>query len=524
MPSDGKRVGPWKIGAALFAAWIGCRTAAALPKAQHFTLDAEVTGGLLQDTISVAVQEGDGPWRRVSVNKLPLSIPLRSERYGIAVSCGNGLHGITSYRILQATRAEARSWWVPCSVTPSAARAAIVHGWVYGLGDALAKIFVRGEKTSAEQLWSESRYQVAALPGVHDLVALRFPPGVGNSPLRSWGPVDRIILRRGVQAPGDQKLDLDFGTAGIEPLVLPLEVTGHVAPAVLNTGVKLVTEPGAVVRLCQSKLASTRCPYLPISAQRPSDLYVASAADQTQGDPSVIRLAAEMLRTPRPVRLNLPMVHVRATAVLAKPVSFTLEDAPGALAHDIELMASPVARGGWFSSFVVTVTPGWRRAERTYRFPDLSAVWGEHLRLAGTHLNWSAVAVFGNRDLAAHLGRPNDGLIVRNAGVSGQLRVPGTPTRPAGAEEREIFAIASRMLGFLEAGDCESAWRRRGALQGHRTTLKLETGRALGKGLSWLLGMTARPQHEDCRAIRDALRTLTPPRELGVGPPVSPPR
>jgi hypothetical protein len=397
---------------------------------------------------------------------------------------------MTMVTLLQATREEARSWWTICSVTPSHARAALLHG--DALGSAIS-VSVGNETQSLSLVPGSFPYALVAMPGLNDIVGVRTSPPM------------RIIARRGVRVEADQALDLDFAAGAVEPLFLPLEISGQVAGETLRGSVRLETENGTSVTLCRSSAAKERCAYLPASEQRASDAYLVNAtAGSPTGGPT--RSVTRMMRSPRPLRLELPQGRMSAKAS-ADPLSLTFEEWAGALAHRIQLMTFPGTSWGSIVDFSATITPGWRRGERTYLIPDLRGIGGEHVGFSGTDLQWMAAAISTNVPLATYLGKPAAGWVQRAVGTTGSLRVPGKRSSPRSALERELFALAARMRGFLEAGDCESAWRRRHAFYRQNLSVAESGGRRV-RDPQGVLGSPEGPSEARCRALEAVLRDV----------------
>lgn len=390
-------------------------------------------GGTPANADFVAFQDGNGAWQVVSGagGLYTLNITDSDGRYGVAIACVNG-PDVEVY-ILHATRAELSEITHECDEPPSQSFVT-VSGTVGGLGtDNWAQVFL-GQGTGFTYP-GMGTYSLQTAPGTYDLIAVKY---VGFE----IGSVDKVLIRRNVNATTDTTQNIDFDSAeAFAPEMHTVTVLGTAGETV---GSVTFRSNGKTVAALGTPYNTLRFAGVPTSRQVGNDFHVLSVTDF--GPQRVLRTVLRHFKAPTDITVALPDAFTSpevTTAATTPYARFTASWSayPGAQAYVLSYRSHhhetvPMGRAqkssrqhGGSVSWVIGLSANWLGANSSYTLPDFSGLSGWNNAWGfptGRFVEWTVTAASSNRNLADLVvglaqQQPVDGLEVRQSGKSGNI-------------------------------------------------------------------------------------------------------
>jgi len=331
----------------------------------------------------VAVQDGSGPWKRVTAANNVYRFDLPSGRGGVAYVTTES--GNANTMVQYGTAAELTAMGKEQCVSDTRKS---VNGSVAGLGMTdLANISLGGGVATANG--GQPAFTLTNVPGgKRDLIASRTKLNIGGGGV-TMEP-DRIIIRRDVEAPAGSTLPvLDFGGAeAFAPEKKVLTVNGSNGETLLLTELFSTTSTsGALLHVETTPSATaTRTFYgVPAARQKSGDLHMLiavayPAGTMVPGDASQQRTAITMFSTPsdRAVTLGPALIMPALTVLGPGRYSAKITRQPEYSSFWTASMANRSAGGGTGNTVTVAATAGYVGAGSTIELavPEVSSVDG----------------------------------------------------------------------------------------------------------------------------------------------------
>jgi uncharacterized membrane protein len=273
----------------------------------------------------LAVQDGNGPWTRVT--------PDVNNSYTFQVSSGRGAiayvttaSGTTNVTVLYATAGELRGSGGTHTVACTPPTGKTVNGSVTGLGPISgtsidAATIVLGPSTASANATTPT-FQLKNVPnGAHDLIAARTTTTISGTDFTS--AVNRLIIRRALDpADGSTLPVLDFGSAeSFAPATANVTIANLGADqAFTSTALSTANGSSAAFSFTSSSTGATQAYYgVPDAKLIAGDIHVLSVIATPQGaSPTTSRFASLYFRsvTDRTVTLG-PVLGVPTISTIA---------------------------------------------------------------------------------------------------------------------------------------------------------------------------------------------------------------
>lgn len=387
-------------------------------------------GGVPANADFVAFQDGNGAWQvaQGTGGHYTLNITDGDGRYGVAIACVNGSE--VDVRILHATRAELSEISHECGEPPSQSFVT-VSGTVSGLGtNNWAQVFLGSGAGFTYP--GTGTYSLQTAPGTYDLIAVRYA-GL------EIASVDRVLIRRNVNATTDTTQNIDFNSAeAFAPEMHTVTVLGTTGETV---GSITFRSNGKTVATLGVTADTFQFAGIPTSKQVGNDFHLVSVTDY--GPQRSLRTVLRHFKAPADITLSVPDAFTSPDVTTAATTPYARLTAswsayPGAqlylLSYHLEMAPAGRApkrsrqQGGGISWFVA-LSANWLGANSSYTLPDFSTLSGWNNTWGfptGRSVEWNVLAVSSNRnlaDLVAGLAQqqPVDGLEIRQSGRSGSI-------------------------------------------------------------------------------------------------------